>query len=150
MEERMVARALLEVPGGTSFLYGVLSTRLTYQVLSGGMGRDSKVGRDYFYATTHQFGAHYAPMALLAGKLVYDASHEFEGLQQPTLIIWGAQALNRARSIANQQQLSAHTQIVLLQDTGINVHEERPDGVVANIREWSEEGIREAKTLDDH
>ncbi len=144
---RRIVQASLEAPFVKSLLYAVLSTRLAYRVLDRGMGHNSKAARDYFYATTHQFGAQHAPMALLAGKLAHNASHEFEGVHQPTLIIWGAYALNNARSIASQQHLSARTQMVLLQDVGINVHEEQPDGVVANIREWSEEGITEASEV---
>jgi len=141
---RTLAQASLEASVVKSLLYAVLSTRLAYQALDRGMGHSSKAARDYFYATTHQFGAQYAPMALVAGKLAHNASHEFEGLQQPTLIICGAHTMNKARSIKNQQHLSAHNRMVLLQDAGINVHEERPDEVVANILEWSEKGTTDA------
>lgn len=140
-EENMTLQASLEAPIVQSLLYGMLSTRLAYQVLGGGRGRNSKAARDYFYATTHQFGAQYAPMALLAGKLAHDASLEFETLQQPILIIWGEYALNSARSSANQHHLSAHSKMVLLQDAGISAHEEQPGKVAANIVKWSAEGI---------
>jgi len=93
----------------------------------------------HLYATTHQLGAQYAPMALLAGKLAQDASRQFEMLQQPTLIVWGTQALNDSRYLASQQHLPAQAQVVLVRDSGVSVQEERPEAVVANVQEWSNE-----------
>ena len=69
---------------------------------------------DYLYAATHQFGAEHAPMARLAGKLVVNASTQFEQLQQPTLIIWGARALNDTQRIISDQQLSAQAEMALI------------------------------------
>src|SRR5260370_18256488 len=95
---------------------------------------------DYLYANTHQFGAEHAPLALLTGKLSADASHEFDTLDQPTLVIWGARALHNARSIAGKHSLPEHAEIALIQDAGQSVHEEFPAMTVENIREWSEVG----------
>ncbi len=141
-----IRRTLLETPIVTWLLYGMLSTRLAYQVLGGGMGSDSKIERDYFYATTHQFGAQYAPMALLADKLAHNASQQFEALQQPILILWGERALHTAGSSVDQQRLPVRSQVVLLQDASIAVHEEHPDIVVANIQAWAEEEISKEDT----
>lgn len=89
---------------------------------------------DHLYATTHQLGAHHAPMAYVAGKLSHDVTDQMETLQQPTLIIWGTQELNDARALPGH--LSTSSEIVLLRDSGTSVHEERPKIVVATIEEW--------------
>lgn len=125
-------------------LYPILSTRFALRyALARQHALISAADLDYFYATTHQFGAQHASMALLAGKLAQDGSQRLETLQQPTLVIWGARGLNSARHIGNQQDTSwikEHTRLVLLPDAGLAVHEEHPETVIATIREWSEEG----------
>jgi hypothetical protein len=81
-------------------------------------------------------------MARLAGDLNVDASKEFDALQQPTLIIWGARALNNARFISKEQHLPAQTEIVLIQNADVSVHEEYPALVVENIRGWNTTGTQ--------
>jgi DNA-directed RNA polymerase subunit M/transcription elongation factor TFIIS len=98
---------------------------------------------DYFYATTHQMGADHASMALLARNLEQDISQQFEMIQQPTLVIWGARGLNDSRHIGSQQDVSrmkTHTRLASLPDAGLAVHEEQPTRVIATILSWSEEG----------
>ena len=102
-------------------------------------------GQDaYYYATTHRFGAEHAVIALLAGKLAQDVSHELEGIRQPTLVIWGAEALGTLpHTHFNQGVLpdslgpkQAH--IELLPDGGLAIHEELPRKVAETILQWSE------------
>jgi hypothetical protein len=100
----------------------------------------AEVDLDHFYAATHQLGAEHAPMALLAGKLTYDAAEQFEKLQQPTLITWGAYDLNDSRRITGKHGVAEHARVVLHQNAGIAVHEEHPGEVVAAIQRWSQEG----------
>jgi pimeloyl-ACP methyl ester carboxylesterase len=102
---------------------------------------------NYLYTTTHRFGAEHAPMALLAGKLIPDISEQLETLQQPTLIIWGAgrgqaQPLHTAHALTknNADGLPPNSQLALLPDAGLYVHEECPEIIVSTIREWSTEG----------
>ena len=90
--------------------------------------------RAYLYATTHQFGAEHAPLALLKGTLSLDASSAFDMLQQPTLIIWGVKALHAA----SPYSLPGTIEMVLIQEAGAYVHEEYPAIVVANMQEWSQ------------
>ena len=98
---------------------------------------------EYFYATAHQLGAERAAMAFLGGKLEQDVSQQLELLQQPTLVIWGANGLNSSRHIGSQQDISwmkSQTRLALLPDAGLAVHEEQPMKVSATILSWSEEG----------
>jgi pimeloyl-ACP methyl ester carboxylesterase len=133
--------ALLQAAPVKWLIYPILSTRFALRyALARHHALISGADLDYFYATTHQFGAQHAFMALLAGNLVQDGSQRLETLQQPTLVIWG---LNSARHIGNQQDTSwikEHTRLVLLPDAGLAVHEEHPETVIATIREWSKEG----------
>jgi pimeloyl-ACP methyl ester carboxylesterase len=87
-------------------------------------------------AAAHQLGAEYAGIACIAGKLALDVSCQLETLQQPTLIVWGAHALTSIHFISDSPSTPTHTQVVLIQDAGPYVQEERPRQVVANILDW--------------
>jgi pimeloyl-ACP methyl ester carboxylesterase len=106
------------------------------------------VARDpYYHATTHRFGAEHAAMALLAGRLTPDVSRELEQVRQPTLVIWGADALGRlqrARFNQNDQPDPlgpARAHIELLPDGDLALHEEQPQRVAKAILQWSENSV---------
>ncbi|MFL5628197.1 MAG: alpha/beta fold hydrolase [Ktedonobacteraceae bacterium] len=144
---------------GRFLLYPLLTTRVALRLSMSSerlpaQERPSTSDVDYRYASTHQFGAEYAPLARLASKLNVDAAEEFDALQQPTLVIWGARALHNGLLSSKEQHLPAQTEIALIQDAGISVHEEYPAQVVANIREWSATdkhssagGVEKAETI---
>ncbi len=140
--DRVLPAELLEAPLLKSLLYPLLAEATHITALFRLGDQVNHFDPDYFYATTHQFGAEHATMALLAGKLVSDVSRQVEMVQQPTLIIWGALALSTSRYIGSQQdssELPAHARIVLLQDAGLAVCEELPETVAATIHRWSAE-----------
>jgi hypothetical protein len=87
-------------------------------------------------AAAHQLGAEYAGMASIAGKLGFDVSPQLETLQQPTLIVWGAHALTSNHVISDSPPTPPDTQVVLIQEAGLYMQEERPEQVVANILNW--------------
>jgi len=124
-------------------LYPILSTRFALRYLLARQDtRLSTADLDYFYATTHQFGAQHATMALLAGKLAQDVSPQLEAVQQATLVIWGAKGLSNPGHIDSQRDNTwtiEHTRLALLPDAGLAVHEEHPEMLVATILQWSEE-----------
>ena len=135
---------LMQQPVIGFLLYAILSTRTALRYIltrqhSPHQGQISECDVDYLYATTHQFRAEYAAMAELAGKLAVDASQQFDTLQQPALVIWGARALNNTRAITGHQSMPARAEMALIQDAGTYVHEEYPALVVANILGWGEE-----------
>ncbi|MGB8345540.1 MAG: alpha/beta fold hydrolase [Ktedonobacteraceae bacterium] len=92
---------------------------------------------DQLYATTHQFGAEHAPLALIAGRLDSDAAREFAALTQPTLIMWGARAFQDALPAAGEQHIPTLAQFVFVPEAGLFVHEEAPAEVVAHIEAWN-------------
>ena len=90
----------------------------------------------HYIAVAHQFGAEHAPIAWLAGALDIDVLPLLGRLQQPMLLLWGVHALNDRVAILNQLSLPAQTQLVLVHNAGLSVHEEQPEIVIANIRTW--------------
>ncbi len=106
-----------------------------------GQGEQAEADVAYLYAATHRFGAEHAPLALWSGKLGRDVTRQFELLRQPALLIWGAQALQDFHSISNEQQklhTPQQTQLAIMRDAGIYVHEQYPDVVLTDILDWSE------------
>jgi pimeloyl-ACP methyl ester carboxylesterase len=139
--------ALLGLPGFALVLYALLTPRpVLRRAVAWQSGRSARCitgdALDYYFASAHRFGAQYAPLALLTGALQVDVAHQFEMLQQPTFIIWGGQALNRAPTLSGQHLLPAHPQIALIGNAGARVHEEYPDKVVANVLAWQAENAR--------
>lgn len=144
---------LLAMPTLGFLLYALLSTRPFLRFMLSRHSSPHEVisssDMDYLYATTHQFGAEHAPLALLKGALSLDASQAFDMLQQPTLIILGVKALHAA----SLYDLPGTIEMVLIQEAGAFVHEEYPAIVVANMHEWSKvhttEKLKIANTPSD-
>lgn len=141
--------ALAQLPVFGTLLYPLASTRpmLRYGVRRRHAAEQSAVTGeeiDYLYAASHQFGAECAPLALLAGKLDMDVSQEFANLTQPTLLLWGTEALNNLQAISGPHELvtPAQTRMELIKDAGAAVHEEYPEIVITNIRQWQEERVQ--------
>ncbi len=103
---------------------------------------------DDLYAATHQFGAEYAPLALLTGKLDIDVSRQLSALSQPALIIWGVRAFHAALPAAGQHHLPEQTELVLVQNAGIFVDEEAPAIVAADIEQWNNVHLPAPLALD--
>ena len=135
---------LLQEASVQFLLYPMLSTRFALQSLMAQYHTSiNEYDLEYFYAAAHQLGAERAAMAFLGGKLELDVSQQLELLQQPTLVIWGANGLNSSRHIGSQQDISwmkSQTRLALLPDAGLAVHVEQPMKVSATILSWSEEG----------
>jgi pimeloyl-ACP methyl ester carboxylesterase len=136
---------MAEVPLLKALLYPLLSTRLGF-LLTHGRRRGERTDFAEFYAQTHQLGAEHAAMALLAGKLVEEVSRQFQRLQQPVLLIWGAQDLEDQKAIAGLHATAALAdpawrtrEVELIPDAGAAVQEEQPERVVAAIRRWQAE-----------
>ncbi len=136
--------AFVQRPLGRLLIYPLLTTRsmlrlrMKQQLTS---QQELHADVEHRYATAHQFGAEHAPLARLLGRLSTDASQQFASLQQPALVIWGARALSNARNniraLPAEQHLPAQAEIVLIQDAGLAIAEERPSQIVANIHAWS-------------
>jgi pimeloyl-ACP methyl ester carboxylesterase len=139
--------ALLPIPLFGLMLYALCSTRGALRWLlaqrnpqyrGSGQREQTKAAIDYFYATTHRFGAEHAPLALWAGKLSKDTSTQFETLRQPVLVIWGTQALQDTHMIASAYAIPRQAQLAIMRDAGIYVHEQYPAVVVTDIVDWSD------------
>ncbi|MDQ2716464.1 MAG: alpha/beta fold hydrolase [Chloroflexota bacterium] len=137
-------RELIYAPIISTLLYPLVSTRFALRYKIERKHTENQrpaqcADLDQLYATTHQFGAEHAPLALLAGSLTVDVLQRLEKIAQPTLIIWGTLALSKVPDIASRYHIAAHTQVVLIRDAGASVHEENPEVVVTDILEWSQD-----------
>jgi pimeloyl-ACP methyl ester carboxylesterase len=92
--------------------------------------RDSRITEDMLdvaVATTHQPGAKYAPAAWLANQLNLDVRGAMRRLQQPVLLVWGAQAeQNPAEESFGYRALTRGLKVAILDQAGDLPHEERP------------------------
>lgn len=147
--ERVLPAKIIEAPVVKALLYPLLValTGLRARLRQASIAGQPQAGAPlidtgYYYATTHQFGAEHAVMALLAGKLARDVMHEIEMVQQPALLIWETKALDQAWYIKSEQDLTwapVHTQMVLLQDAETAAPGELPQTVAATIKQWDGE-----------
>ncbi|HLG60426.1 MAG TPA: alpha/beta fold hydrolase [Ktedonosporobacter sp.] len=125
-------------------LYSVLTTPI---VLRAVVARENATGYQdiaqarlaYLSAAAHQLGAQHAVLAHLAGALDLDVTDQLEQLTQPGLIIWGANALPHSHSIASRSALTRLKEASPVYGAGVQVQEECPDAVVADILTWREE-----------
>jgi len=142
-----IVSSLLRLPVFGLGLYALCSTRGALRWLlaqrnpqhQGKQAKDkgqTKAEVDYLYAATHRFGAEHALLALWSGKLSCDVIHQFELLQQPTLLIWGAHVLQETRSITQANHIPEQAQLAIMRDAGIYVHEQYPDVVITDILDW--------------
>jgi haloalkane dehalogenase len=129
------------VPFLKTLLYPLLSTRVGFLLTH---DRKQREHTDFaqFYAQTHQLGAEHAVMALLTGQLVENVSPQFQGLQQPVLLIWGVQtnAISRPSRGAIPAEIEPRLRkITFIPEAGLAAHEEQPESVVAAIMCWQAE-----------
>jgi pimeloyl-ACP methyl ester carboxylesterase len=80
---------------------------------------------DAYYATAHQAGARWAPLAFLAGELACDITAAWPGLAQPTLIVWGRQApFSPVRYAETFLRLRPATHLKVFERCGLLPHDE--------------------------
>ena len=125
-------------------LYSVLTTPIVLRAL---VARENATGYQdiaqarlaYLSAAAHQLGAQHAVLAHLAGALDLDVTDQLEKLTQPGLVIWGANALSHSRSIASRSAVTRLREASPVYGAGVQVQEECPDEVVADILAWRRE-----------
>jgi pimeloyl-ACP methyl ester carboxylesterase len=92
-----VARLAIDTPVvGTAMFNTLVSRRSIRQFLEASFADNSLVTDemvDMYYQTSHQPGAKYAPGAFIAQQLGIDVRNAVRRLAQPTLIVWGEQAV---------------------------------------------------------
>ena len=91
----------------------------------------------HLFATTHQFGARFAPLAFMSGKLELDVAGDFAALRQPILLVWGEEdAINSPMHAEALSRLNPHTRLELLGQAGNAVQEEQAEEVNDLLRAW--------------
>jgi pimeloyl-ACP methyl ester carboxylesterase len=122
--------------------YAVLTTKpaLSWLVARQSYAHPEQVTPDvveHLFATTHQFGARYAPLAFMSGKLDLDVSGNFAALRQPILLVWGEEdAINDPMHAEALGRLNPHTRLELLAQAGNAVQEEQAEEVNDLLRAW--------------
>ena len=94
---------------------------------------------DVYYASSHQPGARHAIAACITGFLDVDSRLAFARLVQPVTVVWGRDAEQIASGKADPLMAlnpSAHT--VMFESTGLDIAKDRPQELVALIREAME------------
>lgn len=83
---------------------------------------------DYYYQSSHQPGAHYAPAALVGGRLELDARAPFARLRQPVAIVWGARGgVASATEAEALRRYNPGARVTVLAGAAALAHEERPE-----------------------
>ena len=83
---------------------------------------------DAHYATAHQPGAKYAPSALLSWHLNLDVRRALRRLLQPTLLVWGEQAIETpVEDVRGFRALRPEMDVAILDPAGSLPHDERPE-----------------------
>ncbi|HEU5368933.1 MAG TPA: alpha/beta fold hydrolase [Ktedonobacterales bacterium] len=91
----------------------------------------------HLYATTHQFGARFAPLAFMSGKLDIDVATDFATLDQPILLVWGElDAINDPIYAEALCKLNPHTRLELIPQAGNAAQEEQVTEVNELLHAW--------------
>lgn len=131
---------LFRLPFVGEALYNLLVSRPSLSYYGSRVYRDPAVeeaNAEQQYLTAHQPGARYAPAAFLGsafGKNVYMALRTVE---VPALSIWsGGDLVDTKRESEAYAAVAPTIHQARIEDAGSVPHEDRPDEVVAMIREW--------------
>jgi pimeloyl-ACP methyl ester carboxylesterase len=133
---RMTQRAMLGmVP------YAILSTMPALRWFSRQTaGQDAEATAEdlhHRYASSHQFGGHYAPLALLTGELDLPMRQVFPLLEQPSLIISGeADPLHPPEEMEDLAILNPRADLDVLPDAGPAVLAEHSGEVLHQLNIW--------------
>lgn len=123
--------------------YAMLSTRPLLRRLA--QQRQAQTGGDiatdetveHLYASTHQFGGHHAPLALLTGELDLPMQHAFALLEPPVLIISGAEdERHPPEEMEDLAILNPHTDLDIINGAGDAVFEDQPAEFTEALRAW--------------
>ena len=136
-----VARYAVDSPVlGTAVFNAMVSRRsirdyLERHYVDGEIVSDELV--DAHYATAHQPGAKYAPSAFLSGHLNLDVRRALRRLLQPSLLVWGEQAIETpVEDVRGFRALRPEMEVAILDPAGSLPHDERPEdfnGIVATF-----------------
>jgi pimeloyl-ACP methyl ester carboxylesterase len=92
---------------------------------------------DYLFATTHQYGGRFAPLAFMSGKLDRDVASDFAALKQPVLLVWGREdAINEPLNAENLGRLNPRARLELIAQAGNAVQEEQADEIDELLSAW--------------
>ena len=92
---------------------------------------------EYYHVAGHQKNARYAPAAFVAQGLNLPVRHAFANLTQPTLVVWGANAMIAPLKYAQTfRHVNHHARLEILEQCGAVPHDECADRFVALTQQW--------------
>jgi pimeloyl-ACP methyl ester carboxylesterase len=92
---------------------------------------------EYYHVAAHQKNARYAPAAFVAQQLNWPVRHPFANLTQPTLVVWGANAIIAPLKYAQTfRHVNPRARLEILERCGAMPHDECADRFVALTRHW--------------
>lgn len=122
--------------------YALLTNKpaLAYLLLRQSYAERGKIDQEvlqHLYATTHQYGARFAPLAFMSGKLDVDVENAFSMLSQPVLLVWGQEdMLNSPLNAEDLHMLNPRARLEVLSHAGNAVQEERARDTNELLRAW--------------
>ncbi len=116
--------------------YALVSTRPALKRIAGGLAADEE-RVDHLYASAHQFGGHFAPLALLSGDLDLPIRNALPLLEPPLLLISGEHDPRRPReAMEDLAVLNPHADLDVIARAGELVFEDQPGAFVAAVTSW--------------
>ena len=101
---------------------------------------------DWYYTTSHQPGAQYAPSAFLSGALNVDVASSMRRLRQPMLLVWGEQAAEvPVEDSRGFRTLKRDLELAIFDPSGDLPHDEHADGFNELVTEFVSRVFEEAK-----
>ena len=92
---------------------------------------------EYYHVAAHQKNARYAPAAFVAQQLNLPVRHAFANLTQPTLVVWGANAMIAPLKYAQTfRHVNHRARVEILDRCGAVPHDECADRFVALVQPW--------------
>lgn len=127
--------------------YAVVSLR---PILRLAAGRRSAIGAsevddatlDHLYASAHQYGGQYGPLALMTGELDLPLQQVFPALGPAVLLVAGEH--DRALPISRLERLAGlnpHADLEVVRGAGATVYQDQPKLFVFTLRRWMARAI---------
>jgi hypothetical protein len=123
--------------------YAVLTTRtalrwqLQRRAARAGEGAATDDAVDHIYASAHQFGAEFAPLAQLTGELDLAVPNALALLEPPVLIVAGERdSLQPLADLEHLVLVNPHAQFISIPSAGDAIYEDAPEAFVDRLNLW--------------
>jgi pimeloyl-ACP methyl ester carboxylesterase len=139
------------VPYATLATRAALRWQLQRRAARPGEGAATDDAVDHLYASAHQFGGQFAPLAQLTGELDLPLLNALALLEPPVLVVAGERDTVQPRTeLEDLVLVNPHAQLVMIAEAGDAIYEDAPDTFVDRVNLWlSSERTRHTPRLAD-